>query len=286
MIYQPQTLRTRFDKAAASSRLKPVYAEVAARLCDRLEDTKRTYPLALELGTGSGTVGESFPQSKQPETLITLDLSHEALKGARDAQAYSLILQANAEMPLPFAPKTFDLVLSNLLLPWANNPQRVLAQAGQALKEDGLFLATTLGDQTFYEFQHVFAAMGSEAPHINPLPDVQTVGSILQAVGFALPVIDRDVITLEYTSFADMLADLKAVGPTNLHPERKRGLTTKAFWDKVEQTYTQMFATDKGTLPLTLEVIYLHGWRPHHSQQKPLPRGSAQVDLSQVLGKV
>ena len=283
MIYQPQHLQRRFDDAAVQTRLHPIYQEIAERLCDRLDDTKRTYPLALELGTGSGSIAQSFPQGKRPETLLTLDLSHKALS---EAQGYDLRLRANAEMPLPFAPRTFDLVLTNLMLPWANNPKRVLAQAGQALKEDGLFLATTLGDQTFYEFQHVFEAMGAMFPHINPMPDVQTVGSILQQVGFALPVIDRDMITLEYKSFSDMLADLKAVGPTNLHPERNRGLTTKAFWQKVEETYTQMFATPEAKLPLTLEVIYLHGWRPHHSQQKPLPRGSAQVDLSEVLGKI
>lgn len=283
MIYQPQHLQARFNNAASNDRLHPIYREVAERLCDRLEDTKRTYPLALELGTGSGSIAQSFPASKRPESLLTLDFSHDALQ---KAEGYDLRLQANAEMPLPFAPRTFDLVLTNLMLPWANNPTRVLAQAGQALKDDGLFLATTLGDQTFYEFQHVFGAMRAKFPHMNPMPDVQTVGSILQQVGFALPVIDRDMITLEYNSFSDILADLKAVGPTNLHPERKRGLTTKAFWAEVEQKYTEMFAKPNAKLPLTLEVIYLHGWRPHHSQQKPLPRGSAQVDLSEVLGKM
>lgn len=280
IIYQPRHLQNRFSAAVGNPRLKPIYQEIANRLCERLEDTKRTYPTALDLGTGFGSIAHSFPESKKPSLLTTLDFSHAALTMA---DGYDLYVTTNAEDPLPFAPKTFDLVVSNMLLPWVNNPQRVLAQAGQVLKDDGLFLATTLGDQTFIEFQHVFQAIGAPFMHINPLPDVQTVGGILQKVGFALPVIDRDVLTLEYTTFADILADLKAVGPTNLHPNRKRGLTTKAFWQKVEEIYTETFKTPQGKLPLTLEVIYLHGWRPHHSQQKPLPRGSAKVDLSEVL---
>jgi len=283
IIYQTPPLQKRFSAAVENPRLKPIYFEIAQRLCERLEDTKRTYATALDLGTGFGSIARSFPEAKKPQILAALDFSHTALKAAK---GYDLYIEANAETPLPFAPKTFDLVVSNMLLPWVNNPQRVLAQAGQALKEDGLLLATTLGDQTFYEFQHVFEALGTPFAHINPLPDVQTVGSILQKVGFALPVIDRDILTLEYTHFADMLADLKAVGPTNLHPDRKRGLTTKAFWQKVEAEYRNQFKTPKSKLPLTLEVIYLHGWRPHHSQQKPLPRGSAKVDLSAVLNKI
>jgi hypothetical protein len=35
----------------------------------------------------------------------------------------------------------------------------------------------------------------------------------------------------------------------------------------------------------TLEIVWMSGWAPHDSQQKPLRPGSAEVSLTKVLGK-
>ena len=259
--------------------LDPVFCEVATRLCDRLLDTKRTFPLALDIGAGRGSVRKSLPQGKKPAFFIEADFSAPVLQ--QNDGPFKLL--ADGEAALPFGAKTFDLVTSNLMLPWVRNVPRFLAQAGRILKEDGLFLGSTLGEQSFIELQTAFYEAGSAAAHINPMPDVKTVGETFQSVGFALPVIDRDILTLDYPSFTALWADLKAMGVTNIHPKRPRGLTTPRLLEKVERIYKKKFGLENGRLPLTLEVIYLHGWRPHKSQQKPLPRGSGQVDFSEVL---
>lgn len=267
--------------ASTGTKLEPVFSEVATRLCDRLLDTKRTFPLALDIGTGHGTVRRALPTKKQPEVLIEADFSGPVL--SRNTGPFRL--QMDGEAPFPFTPRTFDLILSNLMLPWVKNVPKFLAQSGRVLKEDGLFLASTLGQDSFVELRTAFEDAGSNFPHTNPMPDVQTVGEALQSVGFAMPVIDRDWLVLEYKNFDSLWADLKAMGATNTHPARRRGLTTPRQLEAMKQAYKDQFARPDGTLPLTLEVIYLHGWRPHKSQQKPLPRGSGQVDLSEVLGR-
>jgi hypothetical protein len=38
-----------------------------------------------------------------------------------------------------------------------------------------------------------------------------------------------------------------------------------------------------GRLPATMNIIYLTGWSPHESQQKPLRRGSAKTSLADVF---
>lgn len=275
-----QHIQQKFDIfAQKGARIQPIFTEVAQRLCDRLLDTKHTFSSALDLGAGMGSVAQAIPPFKKPDFLIEADFSAKTLQN--NPSATKLIL--NVEAPLPFNPQTFDLITANMLLPWVQNVPRFLAQTGRILKKDGLFLASTLGDESFKELRHAFQSAGSPYAHTNPMPNIQTVGAALQKVGFALPVIDRDMITLEYKNMADLWADLKAMGATNLHPGRRRGLMTKALLKHVEEGYQQQFGQDDGTIPLTLEVIYLHGWRPHKTQQKPLPRGSGKVDLSAVL---
>ena len=34
----------------------------------------------------------------------------------------------------------------------------------------------------------------------------------------------------------------------------------------------------------TFDLVWLSGWAPHESQQKPLPRGSAKMRLADALG--
>lgn len=275
------TLQQKFNLYGKhGQRLTPVFHEVASRLCDRLLDTKKTFSCGLDIGAGFGSVRHSLPPKKQPKLFVEADFCYPVLQ--QNTSSHRMLL--DAEAPLPFAAKSFDLITSNLMLPWLKNVPKFLAQSGRMLTEDGLFLASTLGKESFYELNSAFLEAGSTTPHVNPMPDVQTVGEVLQNVGFALPVIDRDKITLEYQNFETLWADLKAMGATNMHPARLRGLMTPRLLNRTKEIYQEQFTNKHGCLTLTLEIIYLHGWRPHKSQQKPLPRGSGAIDLTAVLG--
>ena len=48
--------------------------------------------------------------------------------------------------------------------------------------------------------------------------------------------------------------------------------------------YAQRFADSDERVRATFEIIWLSGWAPHESQQKPLRPGSAQVRLADALG--
>jgi hypothetical protein len=43
------------------------------------------------------------------------------------------------------------------------------------------------------------------------------------------------------------------------------------------------FPDEEGRIRATFEVIFLTGWAPHESQQKPLRPGSAQTRLAEAL---
>lgn len=280
-LFPASLVQSVFNKAAHSYNAHSfIVHEIGTRLMDRIFDTNRTFPRILDLGAGTGLLQKITPAPHGAEAFISADFSEEMLKQAEGAKVL-----LNAEELLPFADESFDLILSNLMLPWVNDVPKCLYMAGKALKKDGLFLASTLGSGSFLELKEAFHATGASTPHTLPLPDLSSVGGALQSVGFALPVVDRDTITITYPNFEAIYADAKALGAINLNPHRTKGLTTKTVFEKMEAYYKANFAQEDGSLPLTLEIIYLHGWRPHFSQQKPAARGSATVSLTEALGK-
>jgi hypothetical protein len=50
------------------------------------------------------------------------------------------------------------------------------------------------------------------------------------------------------------------------------------------EIYAERFADADRRLRATFEIVWLSGWAPHESQQKPLRPGSAQARLADALG--
>ncbi len=280
-LFNNEHVQHNFSRAAGTfAAHSPVHYVAAQRLLDRLKDTKRTFKRVLECGAGTGTVAQLFPEyHEQPEHYMQVDSCADMLS-QNPAQEK---MQLDIEQPLPFAERSFDLVLSNMLLPWLNDVPAFLLNAGKCLVGDGLFMASALGVESFPELRQALHNAGwSDTGHIVPLPDVQQVGMVLMKVKFALPVVDRDMLTLTFDSPQQMLQALRQCGARNLHPARSKGLTTPRQWQKLI-TALEVQRRPDGKLPLTVEILYITAWRPHSSQQKPLAPGSAQVMLSDAL---
>jgi hypothetical protein len=58
----------------------------------------------------------------------------------------------------------------------------------------------------------------------------------------------------------------------------------RATLARMAEIYAQRFADGDGRVRATFEIVWLSGWAPHESQQKPLRPGSAQVRLADALG--
>ena len=55
---------------------------------------------------------------------------------------------------------------------------------------------------------------------------------------------------------------------------------------RMAQIYAKRFSDPDGRIRATFEVIWLSGWAPHESQQKPLTTASAKASLeAAVKGK-
>lgn len=212
----------------------------------------------------------------------------------RDAVAGRVGRLTHADVPdvegdgLNLAPASLDLVISALGLHFVNDLPGVMAQIRRALKPDGLLLAAMLGGDTLTELRQSFAAAEAEreggiSPRVAPMADLRDVGALLQRAGFALPVTDVDRVVVRYDSAFGLMQDLRRMGATNVLVERRRAPLRRATLLRMAQIYGERFADPDGRIRATFDVIWLSGWAPHESQQKPLKPGSAKASLADAV---
>lgn len=182
-----------------------------------------------------------------------------------------------------------DLVIHAMGLHWASDPIGQIVQARHALRPDGLFLGVMFGGQTLHELRSVLAeaearVTGGLSPRVAPMAEIRDLGALLQRAGMALPVADAMPLTVTYADIWALMRDLRAMGEANALSARLRHPTRRAVFQEAERLYAEHFGTQDGRISATFEVIFLTGWAPDDSQQKPLRPGSAQVSLAQALG--
>jgi len=189
---------------------------------------------------------------------------------------------------LQLQPESLDLIVSALAFQFVNDLPGVLAQIRRALKPDGLLLAAMIGGDTLTELRQSFAAAEAEceggvSPRVVPFADLRDIGGLLQRAGLALPVTDVDRVVVRYDSAFALMADLRRMGASNILVERRRTPTRRATMLRMAQIYAERFADADGRIRATFDVIWLSGWAPHESQQKPLRPGSAKESLEAAV---
>jgi SAM-dependent methyltransferase len=278
-IFDRRLLRVRQQRAR---RLRPatfLLDRVATDLGERLSAVLRKFDVAIDLGTPSDAVRRVLAANNNIGTVIAAGL---------DGDDNGLHVTADEEA-LPFAERSLDLVVSALTLQFVNDLPGALIQIRRALKPDGLLLAALIGGDSLIELRSAFAAAESEveggiSPRVAPFADIRELGGLLQRAGFALPVVDSERVAVRYDSALALMRDLRRMGATNILHERLRTPLKRSTLERVMAIYADRFADADGRVRATFEVIWLSGWVPHESQQKPLKPGSAAQRLADALG--
>ncbi|NQU59317.1 MAG: methyltransferase domain-containing protein [Rhodospirillales bacterium] len=256
------------DRAAATlSDHDFLFDETGDRLCDRLDDIRRKFPLSLDLGCKTGGLGRILNGRGGIEQLIACDLSLPMIR-----QAGPDALVADEEF-LPFAPQSFDLILSNLSLHWVNDLPGALSQIRRCLKPGGLFLAAMLGGETLKELRQSLAAAeaaidGGLSPRISPFADVKDAGNLLARAGFSLPVADQETLSVSYPDAFKLMADLRGMGESNAVLGARKGLTSRALLMEAARRYVEDFGEPDGRIPATFQVITLTAWAEDENDDK------------------
>ena len=284
-LFDRTLLRRRLERAAPG--FEPfLKARAAGDLVQRLAAIKRRFPVAVDLGARTGVFGQALAESDAADkvgSLIEADLS-----GAMLAKAGGVRLVAD-EARLPFAEESLDLVVSSLVLHAVDDLVGALVQIRRVLKPDGLFLGAVLGGSTLTELRQCLTAAeaeisGGAGPRVFPFLDSYDGAALLQRAGFALPVVDVDTVTVRYPHMLKLMADLRAMGETNVLLERPRNPLSRRVLARAGELYAERFAAPDGRLSATFEIITLTGWAPHPDQQRPLRPGSAKARLADALG--
>ncbi|WP_425064209.1 methyltransferase domain-containing protein [Reyranella sp.] len=284
LVFDRALLRQRRERAARDwDRHDFLKREIAERLVDRLTDVRRTFPLALDLGSHGDEVATALGGRPTVGQLMRADLSHGFAR-----RAHGPAIVADEEF-LPFAAGRFDLVLSAMSLHWVNDLPGTLIQIARILKPDGLFLGAMLGGATLWQLRQALAAAESEidgglSPRVSPFADLRDAAGLLQRAGFALPVADSETIEVEYESALALMRDLSRMGEGNLVVGRRRTVTRRAVLLRAAELYGDRFTRPGGRVSASFEVLFLHGWSPHASQPKALKPGSAAQRLADALG--
>ena len=189
---------------------------------------------------------------------------------------------------VPFPPESLDLAVSLLSLQAMNDIPGMLVQIRRALRPDGLFLGAFAGAGTLSELRESLLAAetelyGGASPRVIPFTDVRDAGALLQRAGLALPVADVETVTVRYDTLFDLIADLRAMGETSALTDRSRRPGARKLFARAAEIYAERFSDADGRIRASFSVVWMSGWAPDASQQKPLKPGSAKVSLKTIL---
>ena len=268
ILFDRALLRARQARAAKQGAATFLLDRVAEEMDERLHAVLRSFTAAADIATPGN--------------------------GLRAAIAARVGMLAHVAVPdherdgLGLAPESLDLVVSALALHFVNDLPGVMAQIRRALRPDGLLLAAMLGGDTLTELRQSFAAAEAEreagiSPRVAPFADLRDIGALLQRAGFALPVTDVDRVVVRYDNAFALMQDLRKMGASNILVERRRTPSRRATLLRMAEIYAERFADADGRIRATFEVVWLSGWAPHESQQKPLKPGSAKASLADAV---
>ena len=268
-----------FDAHAA------VFESVGERLRERLDVLAISPRRVLDLGCRSGyqlaTLEARYPEAMvvgvdpAPGAPVEPPSSWPAWLRRRPRQAPRVAADPHR---LPLASGSFDLIVSNLLLPWCHAPHAVFAEAARVLAPGGAFLFTGVGPDTLREYRAAWARIDAHL-HGFGLIDMHDLGDVLLASGFAAPVLDRDEIRVDYPSIDALQDELRRVGAANVARGRRSGLMSPAVRNVLRDQ-----APPGERFAVTLELVQGHAWKGELPPQRKGADGAQYVAVDALRG--
>ncbi|MBK7686933.1 MAG: methyltransferase domain-containing protein [Rhodocyclaceae bacterium] len=263
---------------------------------ERLSLTKIQPKRVADIGCATGDGVRGLQRRYPAAQAIALDyavpmlLSVRAKSGrfARLTRKAPQLVNADANS-LPLAAQSVGLIWSNLMLHWFDDPLPALREMHRVLEVGGLVMFTAFGPDTLKELRtamtssvgagaesrlstaeplHGREAVLRETPVPPPLIsstrafiDMHDLGDMLMAAGFSDPVMDMEMISLNYSHPRKFLADQRHLGVRN-------ALLGRQTWQTWRKIFAQWQPNADGRFPMNFEIIYGHAW-------KPAPRASS-----------
>lgn len=255
---RPADVRRRFDRAAERFDAADfVHRVTRDGLLERMRPMTAEAANVIDLGSATGAAIPLLQKRFRHARIIAVDFSAGMLRGVRSKKTLLSkrhAVQADARM-LPFADASIDVVFSNLMLPWIDNPGDVFAEVARVLQREGLFVFSTLGPDSLVEIREAWRAV-DDGIHVNRFADMHDVGDALVRAGLRDPVLDVDPLSVSYRDPGVLFRDLTAAGARNSLSNRQRGLMGQGRFRR----FTDTLFSSGACRSLTLELVYGHCW--------------------------
>lgn len=238
-----------------------VQHEICNRALERLLMLKLNPSTILDIGSGTGRsvrgLHEQFPNSHVIASDISQPMLLQTQKNMSSSQQNNSAMCCDAEY-LSLRDESVDLIFSTSTFQWCEDLQQVFTECARILKTDGVLVFTSFGPDTLKELRHSWAQI-DEQNHVHSFIDMHHIGDLLLANNYVDPVVDMEVITLEYQEARQLLYDLKNTGSRgkfeHTSDEPSTGMTGKDKYRQFETAY-ETYRQKNGLLPASYEVIY------------------------------
>ncbi|MEO9522447.1 MULTISPECIES: malonyl-ACP O-methyltransferase BioC [Marinobacter] len=177
----------------------------------------------LDLGCGTGWFTRKIAQT-WPCQVTGVDLSPGMIKQASEWSEQGIELMVADAESLPFPSNSFDVVFSNLMVQWCDDPRTVFAECRRVLRPGGRLVLSTLLEGTLGELKQAWAEADPGQQHINRF---ESEPALRQRVEAVLPDarLDTRTIALPYASPMALAAELRLLGAGFKSESRRRTLT-------------------------------------------------------------
>ena len=265
-----QFIRDRFEQIAGRyEQHAALEQEVCTRLLERTVFNLSSPLQILDLGCGTGTGSAQLKRTVRKAQVVGMDTSLAMLSQVRRKSSMLRPLKAVCGDigALPFAARSADMVFSNLASYWCPEPMAMFAEFRRVMRPDGMLLFSTFGPATMNELGEAWAGVDEEV-ELPVFPDLLEIGNALVAAGFREPVMDREMITLNYPQLDALFDELEATGTSLLVHGWERWKTARM---ELKQAYAPMLRD--GKYPLSFEVVYGTAFGPRDGQPMKTPGG-------------
>lgn len=261
----------RFNAAATTyASAAVVQREVGNRLIERFDLMRIAPQTILDVGCGPG-IHTSALRARFPNALVVAIDHAESMMPLAAPSPTGLFAKLSRRtrepgvisdmQTLPIKYASVDALWSNFALQWSNDLPAMFADWNRALKHEGVLMFTAPGPDTLRELARAVAdAIPERASSLHDYTDLHDIGDMLVHAGFADPVMDMEVITLEYKTTEALWADMRAQAAMSAVASRRRGLLTPRAWSRLTDCLESQRDAN-GMIRMSVEVIYGHAWK-------------------------
>jgi len=179
---------------------------------------------ALDLGCGTGWFTRQLAGMAKVRAVTGVDLSRGMVQQAREESSRDIAWLVGDAEYLPLPDQSCDLIFSNLMIQWCEDPRAVFRECRRILRPGGRLMISSLLDGTLKELKGAWRAADPEHEHVNRFETETALHAKVQA---ELPgaTLETRTIRLPYGSPMELAGELRHLGAGFRGAERRKAVT-------------------------------------------------------------